>query len=60
MKITLRFVPHQDVDRYLGEGWVITHDLADCYHGEFAVLMMKGPANSDNGIARSSAPVDCR
>ena len=37
----LRYVPHHEIDRYLQEGWVVTNDLADCYHGEFAVLMAR-------------------
>jgi hypothetical protein len=36
----LRYVPHHEIDRYLQKGWVATNDLADCYHGEFAVLML--------------------
>jgi hypothetical protein len=51
MEVTLRFVPHQDVDRYLRDGWTVTNDFSDCYHGEFAVLMVKGT---------SLAPEDCR
>ena len=40
--IVLRFVRHEDVERYQQEGWTVTNDLSDCYGGQFAVLMM-GP-----------------
>jgi hypothetical protein len=39
-KVTLRYVRHEDVERYLHEGWTITHDLQDCCHGQYAVLML--------------------
>jgi hypothetical protein len=41
---TFRYVRHEDVEAYLQAGWVIAADLADCYHGQFAVLMMRPPA----------------
>jgi hypothetical protein len=40
-EVTLRFVRHDDVERYLRAGWMITNDLADSCHGEFAVLMLQ-------------------
>jgi hypothetical protein len=41
MEVTLRFVPHHEIERYLREGWVVTNDLAD---GEFGALMLR-PCN---------------
>jgi hypothetical protein len=40
---TFRYVRHDDVECYLQGGWTIAADLSDCYHGEFGVLMMRGP-----------------
>jgi hypothetical protein len=39
-----RYVLHEDVEAYQHAGWVIAADLADCYHGEFGVLMLRPPA----------------
>jgi hypothetical protein len=36
-----RYVRHDDVGCYLQAGWEIAADLADCYHGEFGMLMMR-------------------
>jgi hypothetical protein len=41
---TFRYVLHDDVECYLQAGWVIAADLSNCYHGEFAVLMLRPPA----------------
>jgi hypothetical protein len=55
MEVTLRFVPHQDVDRYLRDGWMISHDLNDCYHGQFAVLMVR-PCDSSDALTTTTVP----
>jgi hypothetical protein len=52
MEVTLRYVRHEEVEHYLRAGWVVTHDLADCYHGQFSVLMV-GP------LTAASAPRAC-
>jgi hypothetical protein len=39
-----RYVRHDDVECYLHAGWEIAADLADCYHGEFGVLILRPPA----------------
>ena len=49
MEVVLRFVRHHEIERYLREGWIVTNDLADCYHGQFAVLMVK---SGDCSISR--------
>ena len=37
----LRYVPHHEIERYLHAGWTITHDLSDCCHGQYSVLMVR-------------------
>jgi hypothetical protein len=37
-EVTLRYVRHHDVDRYLRAGWMITHGLMDCYRRGMASL----------------------
>jgi hypothetical protein len=49
VEATFRYVLHDDVEAYLHAGWEIAADLADCYHGEFGVLMLwpfDGPEDS--------------
>jgi hypothetical protein len=56
----LRYVPHHEIGRYLREGWTVTNDLADCYHGEFAVLTVR-PDGQDmltTTLALARSPVD--
>ncbi len=35
----LAYVRHTQIDGYLREGWMVLDTFADCYHGQFAVLM---------------------
>ena len=30
IEVTLRYVRHHDIERYLRAGWMITHDMSDC------------------------------
>jgi hypothetical protein len=40
-EVVLRFVRHEDIDRFLQAGWTVTHDLQDCHHGAYSVLMVR-------------------
>ena len=39
--MTFRYVKLHDIQRMLDDGWTVSSDLADCHHGEYAVLMVK-------------------
>lgn len=34
-----RYVRHEDVERFLAEGWVVVDDFSGTHHAEYAVLM---------------------
>jgi hypothetical protein len=34
-----KYVPLSDVGEYLAKGWSMADDMADCHHGNYAVLM---------------------
>jgi hypothetical protein len=53
-EVVLRYVRHEDVEHYSSEGWTITHDLADCYHGHFGVLMVR--PDSQDALTAMTAP----
>ncbi len=38
-KIVLRYVLHQDVDKYKDMGWKVTGDLSHSHHGQYSVIM---------------------
>lgn len=33
------YVRHEDVERFIADGWTMVDDLAGTHHGEYAVLM---------------------
>lgn len=35
------FVTHAKIPAFQAQGWVISHDLQDCHHGVYAVLMKR-------------------
>jgi hypothetical protein len=35
-----RYVQHSQIEAYRAQGWTVAHDLADCRHGAFSVLMI--------------------
>mgnify|MGYP006883158677 FL=1 len=44
-KIVLRYVLHQDVDKYKDMGWKVTGDLSHSHHGQYSVIMQAPDKN---------------
>lgn len=36
-----QYVPHDQIQKFLADGWEVAHDLQDCHHGVYAVLMKR-------------------
>jgi len=36
-----RYVKHSEIATYEADGWALADPLADCHHGEHAVLMWR-------------------
>lgn len=44
-KIVLRYVLHQDVEKYKDMGWKVTGDLSHSHHGQYSVIMQAPDKN---------------